>query len=212
MSAEIQSTSIAALRYLVGDNHEYDYVDGGVIWPPAPGIEEVFGKDGEYYTYFIPDSAFGILSAVNYLADYIASEGPFDAVMGFSQGASLAATLILRNQEAKSGHPASAHPQNPFKCAIFLSGQLPFDCADLERGKIRQLAPDIDNVVMEIPTAHFWGINDTLYPDASPKLCRLCAEGSRLEVTHMAGHGVPSKGDELERMAVAFRETLHKAR
>ena len=183
-----------------------------MIWPPAPGIEDVFGKSDDYYTYFNPDSAFGILSAVNYLADYIASEGPFDAVMGFSQGASLAATLILRNQEARKGDSTTAHRQNPFKCAIFLSGQLPFDCTDLERGEIRQMEPDQDNVVMEIPTANFWGINDTLYPDASPKLCRLCVQGSRLEVTHMAGHGIPSKGDELEKMAIAFRETLHQVR
>ncbi len=186
-------------------------MDGAIIWPTAPGIEEVFGKEDDYYTYFIPDSAFGILSAVNYLAEFVASEGPFDAVMGFSQGASLAATLILRSHEARKGDPSSAHYQpNPFKCAVFLSGQLPFDCAALERGEIRQLDPDHDDVVMEIPTANFWGVNDTLYPGASPKLCRLCAEGSRLEVTHMAGHGIPSKGDELERMAVAFRATLQQ--
>ena len=49
-----------------------------------------------------------------------------------------------------------------------------------------------------------------LCPDISPRLSRLCAERSNVEVTHAAGHGIPSKGDELERMAAAFRATLRQ--
>ena len=137
---------------------------------------------------------------MNYLADFLTSEGPFDTVMGFSQGAALAATLILREQESSG--------VQPFKCAIFLSGQLPFDCAELMQGDIRQLDPDHDPVKLKLPTANFWGANDTLYPDTSPRLSRMCAEGRNVEVTHLAGHGIPSKGDELEKMAAAFRAML----
>ena len=132
--------------------------------------------------------------------------------MGFSQGASLAATLILRDQEAgKHKVSSDALRRKPFKCAIFLSGQLPFDCSGLERGEIRQLKPETDKAIIDIPTAHLWGKNDTLYPDISPKLAGLCATNKRIEVTHMAGHGIPSRGFELEEMAEAFSMTLRRA-
>ena len=93
---------------------------------------------------------------MNYLAEYIVSDDPFDAVMGFPQGAALAATLILRDRESTNEQGLSAYPQEQsFKCAFFLSGQLPFDCAGLMREDIRQLDPDQDNVRLKFPTANF---------------------------------------------------------
>jgi hypothetical protein len=52
--------------------------------------------------------------------EVVEEEGPFDAVMGFSQGSAMAATIMLHEAQKKS------HPQ-PFKMGVFLSTTMPFD-------------------------------------------------------------------------------------
>ena len=132
-------------------------------------------------------------------------------MIGFSQGAALAATLIVRD-----GHRTNNLFQNQrllptFRFAIFLSGGQPFDSLGLERGEIRQLEPSLDGRVIDIPTAHFWGINDVDYPGSSEKLAKLCNEGNRAEVVHNAGHGVPSTKAYLTKMVEAFHVTVQKS-
>lgn len=58
--------------------------------------------------------------------EVVRDEGPFDAVLGFSQGAALAAAVVL-NEAMK---PSLA---DPFKMAVFLSSTMPFD---LRGGKL----------------------------------------------------------------------------
>jgi len=52
--------------------------------------------------------------------EVIEEEGPFDGLIGFSQGAAIGCSYIL--QDAKS-----PTPRNPFKCAIFFCASMPFD-------------------------------------------------------------------------------------
>jgi hypothetical protein len=52
--------------------------------------------------------------------EVVEEEGPFDAVLGFSQGSVMAATIMLYEVEKKS------LPQ-PFKMGVFLSTTMPFN-------------------------------------------------------------------------------------
>ena len=52
--------------------------------------------------------------------EVVEEEGPFDGVLGFSQGSAMAATIMLYEAEKKS------LPQ-PFKMGVFLSTTMPFD-------------------------------------------------------------------------------------
>ncbi|KAK1143255.1 hypothetical protein N8T08_006955 [Aspergillus melleus] len=103
-SSDVLKTQIASLRYQLDatDSHEFDFIDGAVLWPPARSIREVFGDEVESFSYF-DESAASILGAVVDLAQYIDSHGPFDGVIGFSQGAVLAATLIIAQTETQRG-------------------------------------------------------------------------------------------------------------
>ena len=56
-----------------------------------------FPADGEYFAYFDDTSAASCSKALEYLETYIIAEGPFDGVLAFSQGASLASTLMIHN-------------------------------------------------------------------------------------------------------------------
>ncbi|KAH8429840.1 uncharacterized protein LDX57_007511 [Aspergillus melleus] len=113
-SSDVLKTQLASLRYQLDatDSHEFDFIDGAVLWPPARGIREVFGDEVESFSYF-DESAASILGAVVDLAQYIDSHGPFDGVIGFSQGAVLAATLIIAQTESQRGTVTQTQPQPP---------------------------------------------------------------------------------------------------
>ncbi|OTB07053.1 hypothetical protein M426DRAFT_318421 [Hypoxylon sp. CI-4A] len=205
-STDILETQLAGLRYRLGDGHEYEYVEGPLVWPPAKGIEEAFGKQEAYYSYF-DGTASSILKAVDDLVEFIDTEGPFDAVIGFSQGGALATTLSAAEEKGLIQTLPSMHnTHRRIQCAILLSCGLPWDYAALQTGRIRRLTPAEDGCIIHIPTAHFWGLNDNEGFPGNHDVTLLCDETMRAEVAHTAGHGVPSgaKAAEVESMAAAM--------
>ncbi|CAI4214154.1 unnamed protein product [Parascedosporium putredinis] len=141
----------------------------------------------EYFNYFDPSSADSLSAALDQLEAYIRSEGPFDGVIGFSQGAALAATYLIRTAQR---HPASALP---FRLAIFFSGGRPLDPRSLAEGRLLFLDPAqaaADSVVA-LPAANIWGRNDTLWPGTSEVLYALCDPAGRSSFIHEEGHDIP---------------------
>lgn len=58
-----------------------------------------------------------LIAAREFVLEVLKKEGPFDGMMGFSQGAAMAASLILQH----------SNPAEPLvSCAIFICGTLPF--------------------------------------------------------------------------------------
>ena len=166
-------------------------------------MEEIFGPMENCYAYFDPQSAATYRTALQDLKDFIASESPFDGLMAFSQGAGLAASLLLQD--------SGDEPQRMFKYAIFLSGMLPCDPLALERGEVCWVDPMVAGEVIEIPTIHMWGKNDHKYPVVSSLLFRLCNSKNRKVVLHNLAHHIPMKDEEaLQEMVQAVNETTGK--
>jgi predicted esterase len=105
-------------------------------------------------------------------------EGPFDAVLGFSQGAGLAASLILRHQHEK---PVELPL---FKTAVFI-------CAFLPSSRDLKLAVDFDAAdKITIPTVHIVGQKDPWY-SLGIALMQLCEESLTKFYDHQMGHEIP---------------------
>lgn len=188
----------AALRYEIGNDYEYDFLDGEYPWPQAKGIREVFGDRQIGYSYF-DGSTESVLKAVDDLSAYTEDHGPFEAVIGFSLGAALAATLLLRCEKR--------HAQLLIRCAIFLCGTLPCDTEELiqEDDCLRLMqAKDVHNAI-KIPTLHVWSPNDVDYPGQSAQLIHMCEPTRRFEVIHSRGHSIPSQGGDLIALARAVQ-------
>ena len=184
--------------------HTFEFVEGGIHYPAAPGewpscvplclntvclrslnddrgmagVATVFPRD-QYFAYYDPTDPSSILQAIDDLAAYVSAEGPFDGVMGFSQGAALAAMLLARESAAE-----------PFRFAIFLCAGLPFCEASLRQGVLRHLDPKVDKEVIQVPTAHIVGSKDDAL-QASLAMKDLCVAGGRGLFDHRAGHEVP---------------------
>ncbi|KAJ6093452.1 hypothetical protein N7486_008741 [Penicillium sp. IBT 16267x] len=99
---------------LVQKDIQFDFIDGPVKSEPAAGIDLFYPPP--YYGFWERGSVDDIRASCDWLREYITKHGPYDAVMGFSQGTILASTYLLFHEEETSHLPA------PFKVAIFHCG------------------------------------------------------------------------------------------
>jgi hypothetical protein len=136
-SANIFESQLAAVRASIPGQHDFFFLDGQVEGEPLYGTNEekrqttsvyeltfLLGIDaffpGPYYCFYELPTPEEIQDAHDLISETIDEEGPFDAIIGFSQGGALASSYILSDL-------CSANPRNPFKCAIFFCSSMPFD-------------------------------------------------------------------------------------
>ncbi|KAK2783828.1 hypothetical protein FQN52_009475 [Onygenales sp. PD_12] len=188
-NSQIFKVQTAAIRYELGESHDYDFVEGCVPWSTAPEIKPLHPTPSppSTFTYYNPTSPPSIHRALSDLHTYLETEGPFDGLLGFSIGASLAASFIAHKPAAEL----------PIKCAILLSPAPLVDPLTLDqgRGSIRFLDPLVDGEVIEIPTAVVWGGEDgVLGGYGGAGVVGLCKGGKGVEYVHAGGHEVPGSG------------------
>lgn len=181
----------------------------------AAGIREAFG-DQICYSYH-DGSAESALDVARDLSTYVGENGPFDAVMGFSLGAALAATLLLGDAAGHTIREVETQPVDSdasprhspiFRCAIFLSGTLPCDWNELTRRNLSFLhASDVKHHI-QIPTLHVWSPADTEYPHQSEELAEMCVSQGRTAVLHNDGHAPPVHQESIHSTANAIRKLV----
>ncbi|KAJ7972021.1 Serine hydrolase FSH [Quillaja saponaria] len=136
------------------------------IFPPPYFEWFQFNKD---FTEYI-----NLEECISYLNEYITSKGPFDGLLGFSQGATLSALLLGYQAQGKL---LKEHP--PFKLFVSISGS-----------KVRD--PRICEVVykdiIKVKSVHFIGEKDWL---KIPGEELANAFDSPLIIRHPQGHTVP---------------------
>jgi predicted esterase len=112
--------------------------------------------------------------------------GPVFALLGFSQGAAVAAYYMCRCG-LDEALPAPA-------CLIAISGFMPRDAA---------LAADLEQVGISAPTMHVIGAADAIIPrERSEALAMSC--GLRRVHVHPGGHFIPTCSGAFEQEVVAF--------
>jgi pimeloyl-ACP methyl ester carboxylesterase len=149
----------------------------------------------DYYAFFDPGDLATLQIAINQLDRYISSEGPFDAVLGFSAGCVVAAMYLLQKQQQQ--------PTVSFKCAVFLS------CAEI-REEMKYLGADAIGDLIRIPTAHIWGSNDTTAPNGGQDLTEICEPATCLRLIHDGAHE-PPRSDHLTEACHVIRQVIKLA-
>ena len=196
---------------------EFYFLDGAFSQPAGEGIAGLY--DGPYYGYFRCDclqaahdqesltmalgsSAFreSVNEAYDLISEVIDHEGPFDGVIGFSHGGTLAFQFLLHHAETNPLDPAFAL----FKCAVFIAAPAPFR----ENG-LRLKADSEPCPMLKLPTVHIVGKNDALYTEAL-NLYKLCDDEMATLVVHEKGHLVPRDHQTTSSMARAVRSLRSK--
>ena len=172
----------AALRYELGDSHTYEFVEGTIPTSMAPEFASVASPSDEFFAYADFNDLGSCVAALDQLGAYIAAEGPFDCLLAFSQGATIAATYLAHMH--RIGNTA------PFKCAVFFSAGGVFDVDLLASGQVKLLTPEDVGEVITIPTVHIWGSRDNT-PVQSAAVGAVCVAEKRQVFLHEGGHEIP---------------------
>jgi len=211
-NSRIFEAQTAAIRYLLGSEHTFEFIDGAVPTSMAPMIEPFVSSSDESLQYVDVSSRESCQKGLQDLDAYVTEEGPFDGVMAFSQGAGLAASLIVHRAQ-QDVDQARLHPA--FDCAIFFSGGIPENPRTLLSEEPRSwLQFEEYGELIEIPTVHIWGRNDRIYPNFGPVLSRLCKGAEREELVHDGGHEIPGAKDmdTVEAAAKLINRTLERTK
>ncbi|KAJ2963344.1 hypothetical protein NQZ79_g1624 [Umbelopsis isabellina] len=159
-NAEVMSRNMAAMTQRFNDSIEFDIPTGPVELPTAlkPGRP----TNTPLAAWMVPQmdddgnlvDLDGFADTVQFLVEYIQKNGPFDGVLGFSQGAGLAVLLLLvlsQDDWRNRYNIPSDVPQ--FRLAVILSGfrfQTPKFAEFYTRGKL------------DVPTMHVYSAQDAI--------------------------------------------------
>merc|ERR1712224_397557 len=116
----------------------------------------------------------GLDKGLQHIQDAFDKQGPFDGLLGFSQGAGVSLLVAAKQQH---GELLQNHP--PLKFAILIAGFRPRDFTLQHVFESR----------LKVPTCHIWGHQDPLC-FKSEEATKMCA--SPLVLQHKAGHKVPN--------------------
>ncbi|KAK0648285.1 serine hydrolase-domain-containing protein [Cercophora newfieldiana] len=114
-----------------------------------------------------------------------------DAIIGYSEGAMVGASLVVEEglREKRTGIPRR------IKFAIFISGAPPLKMEGDKR-ITAQLADEITEPVIDIPTFHIFGCDDAFLSSAVA-LFNVCDQKSAMMYDHGLGHIVPRDNENV---------------
>lgn len=175
-------------------------MENGILTSSA--AESIVETGEATYAYCDPHQPQSCLQAVQDLERYLRVKGPYDGVMAFSLGTSIALTILI-------DHARQTGMQDPpFKVAILFSNPgKPYDMEFLRLGRIEPWDPQ---PMISIPTAHVWGSADPLNEKASlaPGYCK---EENKSIFVHKGGHQIPTAAGEVVMMANVIHRAIGQA-
>lgn len=140
------------------------------------------------------------MDTVKALDQYIKHAGPFDGIIGFSVGASLAIFWLLWRQ--KQG-------DMPVKLGIFFS-----NFCGLNHLKAIGLEPELHLSAenLNLPTAHIWGSRDDCDGLANAEYCwGICVPDRRSMYVHGEGHEISTSAEDTIGMIKAIDRAIIRA-
>ncbi|KAI9147412.1 serine hydrolase FSH [Paramyrothecium foliicola] len=137
--------------------------------------------------------------AIKYIADIMEKRGPFDGIIGYSEGATVAATMLLHEQRRceKKGI------KSMFKYAIFFAGWPPVD----PKTHAQVLADESDERI-EIRTLHIVGSLDP-YIHGSIALYNVCDPDTAYLFDHAKGHTLPRDKETIKELGDVVRDAIN---
>ncbi|KAF3065509.1 hypothetical protein CFAM422_009754 [Trichoderma lentiforme] len=144
-----------------------------------------------------------VTMALDRLLQLLDEDPEIDGILGYSEGATAAATLILEEQRLfrEQGRPRR------IKCAIFFAGWPPVRIKD---GRVHTLLADEHDEMIDIPTCHVVGCNDP-YIHGAIALYGMCDEDMAILFDHGKGHTVPRDELTVKELAETIERTFDQA-
>ena len=120
-------------------------------------------KENEFFT---TETYTGLIESIDKITEYIHKNGPFDGVVGFSQGSVMVSILLMAEYK--------------FKFAILIGS---YPVTDTRYNMYEKI---------QTPTLHIWGRKDALVtPDKSEMNYKKYPEETRMNYVHKGSHSIP---------------------
>lgn len=132
-------------RFIIAEGEEADKVDVLERIRDFPQLETPEMTMRELMSYGIARTDKSAAHTLKYLYDIVEREGPFDGIVGYSEGATIAATLLLHEQVLHEEHGRIP----TFKCALFFGGWPP-----VKPTLDGLVLADESDLMIDIPTCH----------------------------------------------------------
>ncbi|KAE8344558.1 hypothetical protein BDV24DRAFT_160298 [Aspergillus arachidicola] len=191
-----------AIRYELGTQHTYDFVEGALPWESS--IKNVTNMDEATFTFCDPEQPQSCRQAARDIEGYIKEEGPFDGIIGFSLGATMALSWLVNWYQANGSDVA------PFKVAVFFSNaRQPYDHDALAMDRIAYLNSTQIGKVIDMPTAHIWGSADPQAEEAQ-RAVDFCDSEKRSIFVHGKGHEIPSSVEDTVSIAKVINRAIYQ--
>lgn len=226
--------SKVSLRSHLSSGHIFDFIDAQFDSLPAPGIGSFYPPP--YLCWHERYEPKDVQAVHGYLNSVIEEDGPYDGIIGFSEGAALAASLLLCEEYTRSGGPAAS-----MKVAIFFNsvvalspsedighnigegimadqekyiGLLQFPDGDVKKesndtpfSNVYGFSPDDFPCRISIPTLHVIGAQDPFAKHARA-IADLCQQEKTEVFFHDGGHELPRDEATIGRCADVFERVV----
>jgi predicted esterase len=131
------------------------------------------------------------LEALDSVFQTVGQDPEIDAIIGYSEGAMVAASLVVEEARRFQLHGTPRR----IKFAIFISGAPPLKMEGDNR-ITAQLADEIKDAVIDIPTFHIFGCDDAFLSSAVA-LFNVCDQETATMYDHGLGHIVPRDNENV---------------
>jgi len=205
-SAAIFEAQTRNIRVSLRSHYRFIYIDAPYDSAPGPGVVPCFEDSGPFYGWICDEpslptpgtAASGLASLSKYISTTLSHQGvntsDIVGVMGFSQGTIVASLLLLQAQWRDVRWSG-------LQFGVMLSGACREDFVQAFLGQ-----------KLRIPTVHVHGLRDP-YLGSSRMLAKevYCDKWAKV-LECDAGHHVPAKGEDLEKLTGCMREMRRRSR
>jgi len=171
------STLLVGLKKQVDYTVTYVNAPFPTTVPCEKGIDQLFKPP--YYMWSEKDEN-SVEAAIEFLIKVLTEQGPFDGIIGFSMGATVASYMTYLYQTDETIQNRLKTLRYPWKWVICL-------CA----GGTRLLGADVKNVKVDIPSIHVHGEEDPHKPSSEEVYSWYINEKKSI-VYHQGKHNIPS--------------------
>ncbi|KAK4631554.1 Esterase dbaE [Fulvia fulva] len=225
-NSKIFEVQCRCLEKALRDTFRLVYVEAPYISYPGPDVVQVYKHMSPFKGWLrwrhedelrsAPAAVERINAAIKLAIDEddkAGASGDFVGVLGFSQGAKLAASLLYTQQQLEEVmHERSGWP--PFRFGILLAGRTPMvwlnadydmpigivDAAAVSTAPTDHLPPMLDNQKLSVPTLHVHGIQDPGLPLHQKFLHNCCDPSSTTLLEWDGKHRIPFRHADIDRL------------
>ncbi|KAH8799824.1 serine hydrolase FSH [Xylogone sp. PMI_703] len=220
-NARIFQMQCRVLKAHLSSFFRFVFVDAPFFSTPGPDVELVYSLWGPFRSWLRPKAGFSLASANEVVVESIdeciaaavqkdnkgGATGALVGLLGFSQGAKMAASLLMRRQNQQD-HWQSQIQEADYRFAVLLAGRAPL--LSLEPDSDTLFTDDASDLgLLQLPTLHVHGLRDPGLSMHRDLLHKCCEKGSTRLIEWDGDHRVPIKSKDV---AAVVAEILDIAR